>query len=515
MPAIHAKISRVRVVGAGVMGSGIAQLFAGAGINVEITDVVPAALAVATERIRTQFAREVSKNRMTKADADAAYARVTTLPDPYMPGSLDLVIEVVKEDLDIKRQVLSKLESIISPTTILASNTSSFSITSIGAALADPSRFAGLHFFNPAPLMRVVEVIPGQHTTDGVTNRLSGLINSIGHRPVIAADSPGFVINHAGRGLVTEGLQLLEEGVATPSEIDDVARDMLNLRLGPFELMDLTGLDVTHPVMESIWSGFYGDPRLRPSPLSRLRVDAGLLGRKNGAGFYNYENGKKTEHFIAGAPRYTGQVLWTEDPLLASRLRSADVHLAKDPVGADAILLAPWGISTLDAALAAGLNPALVCGVDPLAKFEGRLAVAIHPGVSPAAGRAALSALTATGQPVTLTRDAPATVAQRLLAAVVNTAAEIAQRRIALPRDIDAAVELGLGYPQGPLAWGDKVGARRILEVLQAMHHGTGDPRYRPSRWLTERVGCATPLQNAGISPQDLSVLQAEAVNNG
>jgi 3-hydroxybutyryl-CoA dehydrogenase len=320
---------------------------------------------------------------------------------------------------------------------------------------------------------------------------------------VLAPDAPGFLVNHAGRGLVTEALQILAESVAEPADVDRIAREALGLKMGPFELLDLTGLDVSHPVLESIWNGFYGDPRFRPSHLTRTRVDAGLFGRKTGEGFYRYVDGAKQEAPETPIPSVAPRPVWVHD---ADALRNLlpNAETGARPTSEAIVLVAPYGQSALDYAHANGLPAERTLAVDPLGDFAGRLTLSVHPGVDPSVGQAALATLAATGRSVTVVRDTPAPVAQRLLASVVNVASAIAEQRLARPQDINTAVRLGLGYPYGPLEWGDRVGASTILRILRGMHDATGDPRYRPSLWLSERAALGLPLSELGTAPTDL-----------
>ncbi|GLW66137.1 3-hydroxybutyryl-CoA dehydrogenase [Actinomadura rubrobrunea] len=499
----------VRVIGTGVMGRGIAQLAAAGGLTVELADARPEAVASAVEYVSAMFDKLVAKGRMTAEDAAAARARLRPVDDPLAPADdCDLVVEAVREDLATKRELFAALEKVCPDRTVLATNTSSLSVTAIGAGLADPSRLAGLHFFNPVPLMRLVEVIAGARTAAWIPGALADLVRRLGHRPVLAPDTPGFLVNHAGRGLVTEALQILAEGAAEPVDVDRIARDVLGLRMGPCELLDLTGLDVSHPVLESIWSGFYDEPRLRPSRITRARMEAGLLGRKTGEGFYRYVDGAKQEPPEPAAPAAEARPIWVHDtePGVRDALASllGEVERGDRPSADAVVLVAPYGRSALDVALEHGLPAERVLGLDPLGGFASRLTLAVHPGVDPAAGRAALAALAATGRPVTVVRDAPAPVAQRLLASIVNVGCAIAEQRLARPDDIDAAVRLGLGYPRGPLEWGDDAGAATVLRVLRGLHASTGDPRYRPSLWLVERAALGLPLTAAGTAPSDL-----------
>ncbi|WP_153534849.1 3-hydroxyacyl-CoA dehydrogenase [Actinomadura macrotermitis] len=504
------QVAAVRVIGTGVMGRGIAQLAAAGGLRVELADARMDAVVQAVEQIGAMFDRLAAKGRMSPADAADAKTRLVPVGDPLTPlQDCDLVIEAVREDLAVKQELFAALEKAAPAHTVLATNTSSLSVTAIGAALRDPSRLAGLHFFNPVPLMRLVEVVPGARTAPWLQGALADLVRRLGHEPVLAADTPGFLVNHAGRGLVTEALQLLAEGVAEPVDVDRVARDVLGLKMGPFELMDLTGLDVSHPVLESIWAGFYDEPRLRPSRITRARMEAGLLGRKTGEGFYRYADGAQEVPPEPAAPQVEARPVWIAEDVretLGALLgtNGVQVESGERPSAEAVALVAPWGRSALDAARDAGLPVERTLGVDPFGGFFTRLTLAVHPGVDPAAGRAAWAALAASGRAVTVVRDAPGTVAQRLLASIVNVGCEIAAQRLASPADIDTAVRLGLGYPRGPLEWGDQAGAGNVLGVLRGLQEATGDPRYRPSRWLVERAGLGLSLSEPGTSPADL-----------
>ncbi|TDB94456.1 3-hydroxyacyl-CoA dehydrogenase [Actinomadura sp. 7K534] len=504
-------VRTVRVIGAGVMGRGIAQLAAAGGLTVEIADVRAEAVRGAVVHIGGMFDKLVAKGRMTAEDAAAAKERLQPVGEPMTPfQECDLVIEAVREDIETKRELFSTLEKVCPEHTILVTNTSSLPVTSIAAVLNDPSRVAGLHFFNPVPLMRLVEVIPGARTAEWIPDALIDLVRRLGHEPVLAPDAPGFLVNHAGRGLTTEALQILSEGVAEPVDIDRIARDVLGLKMGPCELLDLTGLDVSHPVMESIWTGFYTEPRFRPSRIGRARVEAGLYGRKTGEGFYKYVDGAKQEPPEVTAPDVEARPIWVHGDVreeLGALLSTsgAEVESGERPSGRAVVLVAPLGRSTVETAIAEDLPVERTLGVDPFGGFFTRLTVAVHPGLDKETGRAGLAALAATGRAVTVVRDVHAPVAQRLLAAIVNVGCGIAEQRLALPGDIDTAVRLGLGYPRGPLEWGEHAGAGRVLAILRGLHASTGDPRYRPSAWLTERAALGLPLTHAGTSPADLT----------
>ncbi|MEU0302487.1 3-hydroxyacyl-CoA dehydrogenase [Streptomyces sp. NPDC006175] len=506
---------RIRIVGAGAMGRGIAQWAAAGGHTVELCDVRTEAVTAAVGFVRSMLERAVDKGRMSAGDRDAALERLVPLDDPWAPGpEVELVVEAVREDLDTKAEVFGKLERILPESAVFATNTSSLSVTRIAASLRDPGRLAGLHFFNPVPLMRIVEVVPGAATRPGIPSVLTELVESCGHRAVTVADTPGFLVNHAGRGLVTEALALLEESVADPAGIDRIARDVLGLRMGPFELMDLTGLDVTAAVIDSIWQGFRHEDRLRPSYLTPNRVTAGLHGRKTGQGWFAYgpeAPAPAPEAPVTGdadRPVFVAGGEGAEGLRTALSEAGAAVESGAGPSDRALVLVPVWGTTVAAAVASLGLPAARAFGVDPLAPAGRRRVLAVTPASDPSAARDARAVLAraADGEApwaVSVVRDTAGSVAQRLLASVVSVAASIAERSLATPADIDLAVTTGLGYPAGPLAWGDRVGAARMLDLQRSLHATTGDPRHRPTRWLTERAQLGLALTDPGTTPAD------------
>ncbi|MEU2232219.1 3-hydroxyacyl-CoA dehydrogenase [Streptomyces vietnamensis] len=509
---------RIRIVGAGAMGRGIAQWAAEAGHTVELCDAREGAAGQAVEFIEGMLDRAATKQRITARTAQAALERIHPSDTPTAPADdLDLVIEAIVEDHDAKLTLFRELEECLPARTLLATNTSSLSVTRIAAGLKDPSRLAGLHFFNPAPLMKIVEVIPGALTRPDIPRTLVKLVKASGHSAVIVADTPGFLINHVGRGLATEALALLEESVADVEDIDRIAKDVLGLRMGPFELMDLTGLDVTAAVTDSVWQGFRHSERLRPSYLTASRVAAGLHGRKTGRGFYSYADGKASvgpELPIDGdadRPAYVPGEGPEADALREALCRSG-VRLAATPRAKTAplIFIPTWGTTVADAVGSGGFPADRTMGVDPLSLTTSRRVLAITPATAPQAardGRAVLARAGDAAEPyaVSVIRDAPGSVAQRLLSSIISVAATLAERSIATPNDIDVAVKAGLGYPQGPLLWGQQVGAWRLLALQRALYRTTGDPRYRPTRWVTERAQLGLPLTQPAADPHHIN----------
>lgn len=488
-----ANIQRVGIIGAGAMGRGIAQVCAAAGCTVHLFDMSQDAIGKAIETVRADLAQGVSRGKLAQEEADATVARLVPAEALQALGDCDLVVEAIVEKLEAKQSLLRELEGIVGDACILATNTSSLSVTAIASACQRPERVAGWHFFNPVPRMRVVEVVAAPRTAPAVVESLVELSRRIGHRAVVTSDSPGFVVNHAGRAFVTEGLKLLAEQAAPHTELDAILRNCAGFRMGPFELLDLTGLDVSVPVMESIHAQYYGDDRYRPAVLARTRMQAGLLGRKTKQGFYDYAAPAAAKDVApAAAEPFAGSLWWPVDgpAALPAHLGSLldGVRRAATPDAADAILLSPLE-ADLSSTVAASEWPAARCvAVDPLFASATGVTLMVSPATSGNALAAVRAAFAAQQVPSFVIADSPGYAAPRVVASIVNLACEMAQQGVASPADIDAAVKLGLGYPAGPFEWGDTLGAARVLQVLQGLHATFADPRYRPAPWLVRRA---------------------------
>jgi 3-hydroxybutyryl-CoA dehydrogenase len=491
-------IETVGIVGTGAMGRGIAQIAALAGLNVRLYDTNAAAIGAARDYLSDKFSKLVAKGKLDGSRSLAALACVTGADAIDGLKDCDLVVEAIVEKLDVKRALFKELEGIVGEDCILASNTSSLSITAIAAACADPSRVLGYHFFNPVPLMKVVEVIDGLRSDPAAGNALMDLARRMGHTPVRAKDMPGFIVNHAGRGMNTEGLRCADEGVASFVDIDRIMREQAGFRLGPFELLDLTALDVSHPVMESIYHQFYEEPRFTPSPITGTRLAGGLIGRKAGEGFYVYVDGKQQAPAELPAPVELPKRVWVSarvpgarDAVLALIAKAGvAVDEGASPAADSLIVVTPLGFDATTAAVDEGLDASRVVAIDtlfPLVDAQ-RRTLMTTPATTRAARDTAHALFAHDGVPVTVIRDSTGFVAQRVVATIVNIGCDIAQRQIASPEDIDLAVTLGLGYPRGPLALGDALGAQTILTILRNMFSVLGDPRYRPSPWLARRA---------------------------
>ena len=282
--------SKLAVIGAGSMGMGIAQIAATAGHEVYLYDNNNDATSEALKKINYFLNRSAQKGRITDQEATAIFGRIYGIESLSSVADADLVIEAIIENLEIKQKVFQEIESYVSGSCILASNTSSLAISSLAAGMKDPKRFIGLHFFNPAPLMKLVEVIPAIQTDEAITKTCMNAMESWNKMPVIAKDTPGFIVNRVARPFYSEALRIYEEGIANPLTIDSAMKELGGFRMGPFELMDFIGHDINLKVTETVWKSFFHEPRYKPSFSQKNLVAAGYLGKKTGRGFYDYTN---------------------------------------------------------------------------------------------------------------------------------------------------------------------------------------------------------------------------------
>jgi len=487
----------IGVVGAGAMGRGIAQIAAQAGSIVKLYDTQPQALAKARDDIFSQWDRLAEKGRMDAPAVQACKERLQAADTLQALAGCGLVVEAIVERLDVKKALFAQLEDVVGPDAVLATNTSSLSVTAIAAGMKRPQRFAGYHFFNPVPLMKVVEVIAGLKTDATVCAALADYARQMGHTPVQAQDTPGFIVNHAGRGYGTEALRVVGEGIADFATVDRILRDQVGFKLGPFELMDLTALDVSHPVMESIYQQYYDEPRYRPSVITAQRLAAGIVGKKVGEGFYRYTEGKAQVPAEAPVPQVAEMPPVWVSTRAARRAElyqllkelGAKIETGQSPSPQALTLVAPLGFDITTVAVVERLDPARTVGIDMLIddKATKRRVLATNPATRADMRDAAHALFARDGKAVSVIRDSGGFVTQRVVATIVNIAADICQQRICSPKDLETAVTLGLGYPLGPLAMGDRWGPTNVLEVLFNMQTVYGDPRYRPSPWLRRR----------------------------
>ncbi len=484
--------SLVVVLGSGTMGRGIARIAAGAGHRVILNDVSAAALESAQAEMSRFLARDVEKGRLDSGEAAAIGDRIEYSPDVSGMGDAVLVIEAIIEDLDAKIALLRRVEEIIDADAVIATNTSSLSVTAIAAGLDRPQQVAGMHFFNPAPVMPLVEIVAGADSTSDVLDSLTALARAWGKTAVRAASTPGFIVNRVARPFYGEALRAVEENVATPAEIDGIVMGAGGFRMGPFALMDLVGLDVNLAVSKSVYSQTFHDPRFAPNQIQQQLVDAGRLGRKTGRGFYNY-----TADDPVVAPRVVpadGEVdsvivhgSGGELAGLVDRLTAGGVKVTVGYGPAAGIAFGTTILWPSDGRPASRFDPLIpdlvVVAMDEVLDWPTASAVAIA-GTDDSALGAAAAVLAAAGLEARRVGDSPGLVLLRIMAQLASVAADTVLRGIATAEDIDTAMRLGTNYPIGPLGWAERFGTARVVEVLDHMADFYGETRYRPSPLL-------------------------------
>jgi len=378
--------NKVGVVGAGAMGAGIAQIASQAGHQVILYDLSQTTLDESASKLAKVMARLVEKKRISLDESIDIQGRIVRSTQIDLFDGCNLVIEAVVENLDVKLSVFKQIEKIVSSDCIVASNTSSLSITSLASGCNHPERVVGLHFFNPAPLMPLVEIVPAIQTSEGIPLHLISLMKKWGKSPVITKDTPGFIVNRVARPFYGEALRILDEGIADVPTIDTVMRN-LGFKMGPFQLMDLIGHDINYAVTESVFKSFYCDPRFMPSITQLKLVEAGWLGRKVGKGFYSYD------------------------------ANSTD------------------SITNIE--------------VDSVAE---------------------------------------ALIAERIIAMLINEAADAVYYGISSPEDVDTAMQKGVNYPKGLLVWSDEWGAEKVVKIIDSLKDEYGETRYRCSTLLRKQA---------------------------
>jgi 3-hydroxybutyryl-CoA dehydrogenase len=376
---------KVGITGAGTMGTGIAQVASAFGHEVFLYDAYPDQLKKSEDRLKKILARQVEKQRMTQADINEIVSRIHFVDHIKNFAECGIIFEAIIEELMAKKDQFARIEAMVPKSTILATNTSSLSIASISSELKKPERFLGIHFFNPAPLMRLVEIIPGITTDTETVAEARSLIDSWEKTTVLAKDTPGFIVNRVARPFYGEALRIYEEGIADHTTIDWAMKEIGGFKMGPFELMDLIGHDINYKVTESVFQAFYYDPRFKPSFTQKRLVEAGRFGKKSGAGFYHYQND-------------------TKDP---------------------------------------------------------------EPDRNKELGKQ---------------------IVNRILAMLINEAADVVFMNVATPKDVDLAMIHGVNYPKGLLKWADELGLKTVLKQIEKLQEEYAEDRYRPNPLLKRKA---------------------------
>jgi len=492
----------VLVVGSGAMGSGIAQVAATAGHQVLLFDTRLEAADKAIAEIGKTYARLVEKGRMEAAAADEARARLKRIGTLQEAAGAALVVEAIVENLDAKRALFAELEGIVGDDCILATNTSSISVTAIAAELRRPERLVGMHFFNPVPLMALVEVISGIATSQAVADTVYATAEAWGKNPVHAKSTPGFIVNRVARPYYAEALRLLLEQAGDPATIDAVLRDCGAFRMGPFELMDLIGHDVNFSVTNSVYDAYFGDPRFTPSILQQELVNAGFLGRKSGRGFYRYGEGVDKPAPQLEAPQAKPQsvsIVGNESSAiaaLAARFSAAGIDLQREEtldatpgfVCRGAAVYLTDGRSATERAAEGWHDDTIVYDLLLDAAGATRIALAKADQCSMEAYYAVVGLFQAAGFAVTRLDDVPGMAVMRTVAMLANEAADAVNQGVCNARAVDIAMQKGVNYPRGPLAWADSIGLQQVVTVLTNLAATYGEDRYRVSPLLRRKL---------------------------
>ena len=498
----------IGVVGAGTMGAGIAQLACQAGDETVLHDADPAARARARDRIAAGVDKAARKGRADPRAAD----RLTCAESLDALAPAEVVIEAIPESLALKHELFARLEEIVGEGCVLATNTSSIPVTQIAAGASVPRRVVGMHFFNPAPVMRLVEVIAAVQSDPAAVQRVAALGEAMGKRVIHASDGPGFLVNRCGRPFGLEALRCLQEGMADVETIDRVVRLGGGFRMGPFELQDLVGIDVGFEVSKSFYELSFGEPRWRPSPLSARMAASGRHGRKTGRGWYAYGDAPHRPDDPEPPPLGGGDglVVVAGDSAIAEELFElaalAGWHVASPGTsnGEVPFLALDCGREDEDPPLEGGPQ-ALLCDRASLAQLEGDgPAVGFHalppfessrlveltrtPSTSSTAAERAERFFATLGKHVAWVGDAPGLVLGRIVCQLVNEAAFALGEGVGSADDVDAGMVLGLNHPRGPLEWADEIGLEHVGGVLAALLAETGEERYRLAPELRRRM---------------------------
>jgi 3-hydroxybutyryl-CoA dehydrogenase len=522
----------IGVLGAGTMGAGIAQLACRSGARTLLHDPIPEALESGVGKLKAGLAKEAEKGRLSAEGAQAATERLQAVDSLDAFAPCDLIIEAVPERIELKHEIYARLSEIASEECVLASNTSSLLVTAIAAAASRPERVVGMHFFNPAPLMKLLEVVAGEQSSEEALALAHATGEAMGKTVIRAHDGPGFLVNRCNRPFGLEALRLLQEGISDIETIDRICRLHGGFRMGPFELMDLVGVDTGFEISKSFYAQSFGEPRWRPSPITARYVAAGLHGRKSGRGYYTYEKppeGGPTRHrpddpepIAVEEGGSEGVVVITGGSELADELREAaagagyEVRSPHEPTGGvlpaliidcnpsrparraqDAesqrpdrrgagkalpqggvhlVLCATGSLGALDPSGSAVGFHAL-----PPLKEASLVELTRNESSSPLAATRAERFFKALGKHVAWVQDAPGLVLGRIVCQVINESAFALGEGVGGARDIDLGMVLGLSYPRGPFEWADRIGLDHVLSVLEALCEEYREERYRPA----------------------------------
>ena len=485
----------VGVIGAGTMGAGIAQVAASAGHSVVLFDVAAGAAQKGLDSIRIGLDKLIDRGKKSQQEVDQLCARIAPADKIEALAPAGLIIEAIVENVDVKRSVFSKLEAICNNKAIIASNTSSISISALAAQLKNPERLVGMHFFNPAAILKLVEVVSGLHTSKDVADTVFDIANKWGKTPVHVKSTPGFIVNRIARPYYAEALRSLNEQAASVATIDQIMRSSGGFRMGPFELMDLIGQDINLAVSESVYQAYYGDKRFQPSVLQAEMVAGGLLGRKTGRGYYDYSQDQKGEAEHLPVSKKSLESVTIHGDLgaaseLVTLLEQNDVSLQRQTgdqaylqIGNTRLQLCN-GLTATQLAANTGHSELVVFDLARSYLTAESIAVSVARQASEQALQDALALFSAINKQVCVIKDVPGLLLMRTVCCLVNEAADAVNQGVCQAADVDVAMKLGVNYPEGPLEWGARIGFSNVVTVLANLQQSYGEERYRCSPWL-------------------------------
>ncbi|MFD0352509.1 3-hydroxyacyl-CoA dehydrogenase [Streptomyces sp. NPDC127110] len=477
----------VAVIGAGTMGQGIAQVALLAGHRVRLYDSVPERAREAVQTVGGRVERLVAKGRLDRAEADEAVGRLDSAETLTGLASAALVIEAIVEDVTVKRQLFAALEGVVAPDALLATNTSSLSVTELAAGLAHPNRFLGLHFFNPAPLLPLVEVVSGHATDPEAAERAYRTVLGWGKTPVRCADTPGFIVNRIARPFYAEAFAVYEEQGADPATIDAVLRESGGFKMGPFQLTDLIGQDVNEAVTRSVWDSFFRSPKFTPSLAQRRLVQAGRLGRKSGHGWFPYaEDADAPAPHTAGPEDAPEKVTVVGDlgpaAALADLMEEAGIAVTATGHGGPYIQLPGEGQLVLaDGKTSVEFADVVYFDLALDYRDATRIALSASADTSERTLAEAIGLFQKLGKKVSVIGDVPGMIVARTVAMLIDLTADAVARGVASAQDIDTAMRLGVNYPLGPAEWHDRLGRDWAYDLLHHLDERCPGGRYAPS----------------------------------